>query len=823
MAEQGFSQIFVDQMDPSIVAVTRHSPTSHQSVILVAHTSFSYPDPNSGPTGVRSLRFEGSLDEIILEAGLTHSTGPSFQRPFCYKEDEKYINGLNEFKLTFSEHIPLCESNIFKHSSSKDGNVTQLDFENLRPGCVVAVRVSLHDYTRPHFVKLNQLITAFHSESGTKLDELMSITSKMNLLDLNRTIFRCDQEEKDMGCGQGVFDIPGYGPLVYAGFQGFNSILTEITPKNDLGHPFCDNLRQGNWMIDYISNRLVNNPGTAALSKWLELNLASLKEIPRYMIPSYFDVIVSGVHNVLKKRVIELMPNFIKTGSNFVQSLAISTLQFVAVCESANLPALSPATKSPKPPQHCATLSAGLPHFSTGYMRCWGRDTFIAIRGIMFLCGRYNEARYMILGFGSTLRHGLIPNLLDSGKPRFNCRDAIWWWLYSIKLYVEEAPNGKEILSDTLSRLFPTDDSETKNPGECDQILYDVIHEAISVHFQGLVFRERNAGRDIDAHMTEKGFNNQIGVHPETGFVFGGNDENCGTWMDKMGSSEKAKNRGVPTSPRDGSAVELIGLQFASLRFLQKMSESKIIPYKSVERTGKSGEKTIWTFTEWADRISTNFEKNFFVTSESGPLANKLSIYKDCVGATKNWTDFQLRCNFPIAMVAAPEMFDPDHAWAALEQVRKYLLGPLGMKTLDPTDWSYRGNYDNSNDSDDDKIAHGANYHQGPEWLWPIGFYLRARLHFAKKKGILKETIAETWAVLTEHLKELKTSHWRGLPELTNENGAFCGDSCRTQAWSISTVLEVRVFRFFFFFSEFLVIYFCLKVLYDLKELENVN
>lgn len=234
MAEQGFSQIFVDQMDPSIVAVTRHSPTSHQSVILVAHTSFSYPDPNHGPTGVRSLRFEGSLDEIILEAGLTHNAGAPFERPFCYKEDEKYINGLTEFKLKFSEHIPLCESNIFKHTSSKDGNVTQLDFENLRPGCVVAVRVSLHDYTRPHFVKLQQLISTFHTESGTKLGELESITSKMNLLDLNRAIFRCDQEEKDMGCGQGVFDIPGYGPLVYAGFQGFNSILTEITPNNDL-------------------------------------------------------------------------------------------------------------------------------------------------------------------------------------------------------------------------------------------------------------------------------------------------------------------------------------------------------------------------------------------------------------------------------------------------------------------------------------------------------------------------------------------------------------------------------------------------------------
>lgn len=43
------------------------------------------------------------------------------------------------------------------------------------------------------------------------------------------------------------------------------------------------------------------------------------------------------------------------------------------------------------------------------------------------------------------------------------------------------------------------------------------MQEALNIHFQGLIFREKNAGKTIDEHMTDRGFDNQIGVHPATG------------------------------------------------------------------------------------------------------------------------------------------------------------------------------------------------------------------------------------------------------------------------------------------------------------------
>lgn len=82
------------------------------------------------------------------------------------------------------------------------------------------------------------------------------------------------------------------------------------------------------------------------------------------------------------------------------------------------------------------------------------------------------------------------------------------------------------------------------------QPLHSIIHEILTCHYNGISFTERNAGESLDRDMSQRGFDVHTGVNDEYGFIRGGSESNCGTWMDKMGSSTIANNKGVPATPR---------------------------------------------------------------------------------------------------------------------------------------------------------------------------------------------------------------------------------------------------------------------------------
>ena len=173
-----------------------------------------------------------------------------------------------------------------------------------------------------------------------------------------------------------------------------------------------------------------------------------------------------------------------------------------------------------------------------------------------------------------------------------------------------------------------------------------------------LTFRERGGGPLLDSNMTNEGFNNQIGIDHQTGFVFGGNRWNCGTWMDKMGSSSIAQNKGYPATPRDGSAVELVGLSRAVIKWIIQMNKQGYYPYQSVQISLQSGEKTNILFVDLLNKIDQNFEKYFWIDqSDSSQYVNRRQIYKDTINSTLQWSDYQLRPNFLVAAVVVCGFF----------------------------------------------------------------------------------------------------------------------------------------------------------------------
>jgi glycogen debranching enzyme len=805
MGTNGYTEIFVDLLDDEVIAVTRSNPSTHKSFVLLSRTAFS---PPNGYNAINEFRVPLKLRNVLFEAILVEDKPSSVNG---YQKSESYINGIENYSLKFQENIKDFNESFFISNVESNKDETKFYFKNLPPGAVIAFSFGIDDELIDPIIKLRSNIQVL--TKNETCNEFYSILDRLTADELNILLFRVAEEEINEEISSNIYNIPNYGDLVFCGLQGFMNVLEKVRLYNDLGHPIFQNLREGNWIMEYIIRRLKLScekqkyrTALLDLSNWLENQFSILYKAPRYMIPAYFDVIMTSLYTKLLDRCFKLMssnslsiPNFVLNGSSFIHSLTLASIQLVGVSKSAKLP--NTLVNGPTN-DYLLSIAAGLPFFSHGIMRNWGRDTFISLKGLLLLTNRHEEAKYLILTYGSCLRHGLIPNLLGEGIcARYNARDAIWWWLKGIKDYTECVPEGYKILDEEVYRLYPTDDTPYPvhdiHIDSPKQKLSFIIQEALTVHVNGLNFVERNAGPQIDDHMREEGFHNSIGVDLETGFVFGGNKYNCGTWMDKNGSSPKAGINGIPATPRYGSDVELVALNRNALDWIIKMNNDGHYQYNGVKLNQahrESQKLDVYTWVEWAARIDSNFEKFFWIDSNSkeSPHINKREIYKDTLNSSIPWADYQLRPNFLIALSLAPQMINPEHARKALAQIKENLLsGPnsIGIKTLDPSDYNYNGYYDNSNDSDDPRISHGYNYHNGPEWLWPMGYYLRSVMHYSKNedRDVVKRYI-QTY--LSKYYISIHNSDWKGLPELTDENGQDCMFSCPSQAWSIASILE---------------------------------
>ncbi len=82
------------------------------------------------------------------------------------------------------------------------------------------------------------------------------------------------------------------------------------------------------------------------------------------------------------------------------------------------------------------TIVAGYPWFTD-----WGRDTFIALRGLCLSRGELQIARDILLEWARTVSQGMLPNRFpDQGsEPEYNSVDASLWYVIAVHDYLKAA------------------------------------------------------------------------------------------------------------------------------------------------------------------------------------------------------------------------------------------------------------------------------------------------------------------------------------------------------------------------------------------------
>ena len=97
------------------------------------------------------------------------------------------------------------------------------------------------------------------------------------------------------------------------------------------------------------------------------------------------------------------------------------------------------------------TIIAGYPWFTD-----WGRDTFIALRGLRLAGLRLADARSILLEWAGTVSEGMLPNRFVEGDapPEFNSVDASLWYVIALHDWLEAmAAAGQSVTARDQRRL----------------------------------------------------------------------------------------------------------------------------------------------------------------------------------------------------------------------------------------------------------------------------------------------------------------------------------------------------------------------------------
>ena len=232
-----------------------------------------------------------------------------------------------------------------------------------------------------------------------------------------------------------------------------------------------------------------------------------------------------------------------------------------------------------------------------------------------------------------------------------------------------------------------------------------------------------------------------IGVGAD-GLLAGGGAGHALTWMD-------AVLDGLPVTPRDGRAVEVNALWHAALKAaarLERLAEESI--------RARELEAEAW-------HVARRFNEAFW-----NPV-------KDCLydRVGENGPDASVRPNQIFAISLSEDLLAPHRARAVYWTVRRSLLTPYGLRTLDPRDARYRGQ------AGPGPREQALGMHQGAAWPWLLGAFVDAHARVFGRDGDFRRTVDAWLQPLRDHIRD------RGLGFISE---MFDGDAPHTPRGSVA-------------------------------------
>jgi len=279
------------------------------------------------------------------------------------------------------------------------------------------------------------------------------------------------------------------------------------------------------------------------------------------------------------------------------------------------------------------TIVAGYPWFTD-----WGRDTFIAMRGLCLATGRVAEARNILLEWAGTVSEGMLPNrFADRGEaPEFNAVDASLWYVIAAHELLALVPKRSNLLTSAQRRILET-----------------AITEIVHGYARGTRFGIRMDGDGLLA----------AGV---PGVQL--------TWMDA-----RVGDRVI--TPRIGKPVEIQALWLNALDVVSRVSRaSRLEP----------------TWRDVFDRGRAAFLERFW-NENLGRLADVVDV--DHVPGTRDDT---FRPNQILAVGGLPiAIVDAGRGRRIVDAIEEHLVTPVGLRSLAPGEHGYAPRYEGDSSARD--------------------------------------------------------------------------------------------------------------------------